>query len=46
MAPKKSTERSRDYRKKFKENPVKYKQYIDREKEIYKRRKETESSSF
>ena len=41
MAPKKSTERSRDYRKKLKEDPVKYQQYIDREKERYKRRKET-----
>jgi len=41
MAPKKSTERSRDYRKKMKEDPVKYQQYIDREKERYKTRKET-----
>lgn len=41
MAPKKSTERSRDYRKKLKEDPLKYQQYIDREKERCKRRKET-----
>jgi len=41
MASKKSTERSRDYRKKLKGDPVKYQQYVYREKERYKRRKET-----
>jgi len=43
MAPKKSTKRSRDYRKKLKEDPVKYQQYIDREKKDTKQEKKQES---
>lgn len=41
MAPKAAAQRSKSYRKRLKDDPEKYAQYLQSEKERYRRRRET-----